>query len=135
MSRLSFLYSSNILFELNLSLSLAVVDYKFGEAKPGYEAEEERFRFSQQQEDRPAEEITSLTHLAKWKLDGFKPVFLLDVKRGRVAACAVSDAGESSFSPRLPSRLSDLRSSVVLSRIPRRLLRSEESLRVRPPRT
>lgn len=77
------------------AFSFVLADYKFGEAKPGYEAEEDRFQFTQQHDDRPAEEITSLTHLAKWKIDGFKPVFLLDVKRGSVAACAVSDAGKS----------------------------------------
>jgi hypothetical protein len=72
-------------------------DFKFGDAKGGHEAEDDRFRFPNhpEQRERPAEEITSLEHLARHKTDGFRPSFLLDVKQGKVAAVAVSDAGPS----------------------------------------
>ena len=70
-------------------------DFKFGEAKAGYEDEHDRFRFPSQtsDHDKPAEEITQLGHLAKWASDGFKPVLLLDVKQGQVETCTVSDTG------------------------------------------
>ncbi|WVQ79503.1 hypothetical protein IAT38_001602 [Cryptococcus sp. DSM 104549] len=39
------------------------------------------------------EEALEIGHLAKWKVDGFKPVALFTLKRGEPICCAVSDIG------------------------------------------
>ncbi|WWD20056.1 hypothetical protein CI109_104529 [Kwoniella shandongensis] len=39
------------------------------------------------------EEVTEIGHLAKWKVDGFKPVAIFTLKRGEPLSCAVSDIG------------------------------------------
>lgn len=41
------------------------------------------------------EEITEIGHLAKWNMDGFKPVAIFTLKRGEPLQCSVSDIGES----------------------------------------
>ncbi|OCF31242.1 hypothetical protein I316_07027 [Kwoniella heveanensis BCC8398] len=40
-----------------------------------------------------AEEVLEIGHLAKWKVDGFKPVAIFTLKRGEPISCAVSDIG------------------------------------------
>lgn len=64
--------------------------FKFGEGR----GEEAGGQFDTESHGNGAvEEITSLKHLASQEQDGFKPVMLLDLNRGSVVACAVSDAG------------------------------------------
>jgi hypothetical protein len=43
--------------------------------------------------DQVVESLTSTTHLANWKDDGFKPVTILTTRRGPVVATAMSDIG------------------------------------------
>jgi len=45
------------------------------------------------------EEVLEIGHLARWKVDGFKPVAIFTPKRGEVLACAISDIGESRAIP------------------------------------
>lgn len=45
------------------------------------------------------EEVLEIGHLARWKVDGFKPVAIFTPKRGEVLACAISDIGESCAIP------------------------------------
>jgi len=85
---------------------------KFGEGKhDGKDGEEEQLKdedegyFPKVQESPKVEmaslkqdwveEVTELGELAKWKVDGFKPVALFTLKRGEVSQCAVSDIGKS----------------------------------------
>lgn len=48
------------------------------------------------------EEVTEIQHLARYSVDGFKPVAIFTLKQGEACACAVSDIGKLS----LPSLLS-----------------------------
>jgi hypothetical protein len=47
--------------------------------------------------DEWVEEVTEIGHLARWKVDGFKPVAIFTLKRGEVVSTAVSDIGEFPF--------------------------------------
>lgn len=44
------------------------------------------------------EEVTEIQHLARYSVDGFKPVAIFTLKQGEPLACAVSDIGKSSLS-------------------------------------
>jgi syntaxin-binding protein 5 len=47
--------------------------------------------------EQAVESLTSITHLANWKIDGFKPVTVLTTRRGPVIATALSDIGKNGW--------------------------------------
>lgn len=69
-----------------------LIVYKF-ERGTGRTEEPGYFPEQAQDDGRTWEEIVSLDHLADNAQDGFKPKFMLDIKRGAIASVALSDVG------------------------------------------